>query len=78
MRRRTSGHIHTHRTAVGVALAAAAAAATAQGTASAPSPHAQRTQQVEYFTGSTAHPRHTTVPASKPLALRQGRDRRRR
>ncbi|MGW9432032.1 M64 family metallopeptidase [Streptomyces decoyicus] len=81
MRRRTSGHASTEssrrvsiRTAVSaglavVTLAATAAAATAQGTAaSAPSSHGQRTQQVEYFTGSTAHPRHLTVPASKPVS----------
>lgn len=63
------------RTAItaGLATAALAAttvvAATAQGAPSdpAPSPHAQRTQQVEYFTGAGGHPRHTTIPASKPL-----------
>ncbi|MFH9228237.1 M64 family metallopeptidase [Streptomyces lydicus] len=64
------------RTAVaaGVALAAlgaaTAAAATADGaTPAAPSPsQAHRTQRVEYFTGTSGHPRHTTVPASKPLS----------
>ncbi|MFI9079704.1 M64 family metallopeptidase [Streptomyces sioyaensis] len=54
---------------VAVAVAAAtAAAATAQGATPAPPQHAQRTQQVEYFTGDSGHPRHTRVPVSKPLS----------
>ncbi|MFG2827453.1 M64 family metallopeptidase [Streptomyces sp. NPDC048434] len=72
MRRRTSRRTSI-RTAVSaglaaVALAATAAAASAQGATTAPSPHGQRTQHVEYFTGAAGHPRHTTVPASKPLS----------
>ncbi|MBM4795779.1 hypothetical protein HXP44_27910 [Streptomyces sioyaensis] len=52
-----------------VAMAAATAtAATAQGATPAPPPHTQRTQQVEYFTGDSGHPRHTRVPVSKPLS----------
>ncbi|MGW7576994.1 M64 family metallopeptidase [Streptomyces sp. NPDC054765] len=50
------------------ATAAAATAAVAPRSPSAPSPQGQRTQQVEYFTGVAGHPRHTTVPASKPLS----------
>ncbi|MFI1159086.1 M64 family metallopeptidase [Streptomyces sioyaensis] len=54
---------------VAVAMAAAtAAAATAQGATPAPPQHEQRTQQVEYFTGDSGHPRHTRVPVSKPLS----------
>ncbi|WP_346728084.1 M64 family metallopeptidase [Streptomyces sp. ISID311] len=54
---------------VAVAVAAAtAAAATAQGATPAPPSHEQRTQQVEYFTGDSGHPRHTRVPVSKPLS----------
>ncbi|MFI1303133.1 M64 family metallopeptidase [Streptomyces sioyaensis] len=52
-----------------VAMAAVTAtAATAQGATPAPPPHTQRTQQVEYFTGDSGHPRHTRVPVSKPLS----------
>nr|WP_231977057.1 M64 family metallopeptidase [Streptomyces sp. 2323.1] len=54
---------------VAVAVAAAtAAAAIAQGATPAPPSHGQRTQQVEYFTGDSGHPRHTRVPVSKPLS----------
>ncbi|MEU9126358.1 M64 family metallopeptidase [Streptomyces sp. NPDC048506] len=60
------------RTAVTAGLAAAlaagtVAATTAQGAPST-SPQPQRTQHVEYFTGPDGHPRHTTVPAPKPLS----------
>ncbi|MEU9116691.1 M64 family metallopeptidase [Streptomyces sp. NPDC048483] len=61
------------RTAAAAGLAAAAltattvAAATAQGATAAPTP-SPHTQQIEYFTGAGGHPRHTTVPASKPLS----------
>ncbi|ARF58490.1 M64 family metallopeptidase [Streptomyces gilvosporeus] len=50
------------------ALAGATAAATTASGAPEPSPQPQHTQQVEYFTGPGGHPRHTTVPAPKPLS----------
>ncbi|MFD7101304.1 hypothetical protein EYS09_21480 [Streptomyces kasugaensis] len=60
------------RTAAAVGLAAvaltAAATSTAQGATPPPDPQGQPTQQVEYFTGPGGHPRHTTIPASKPLS----------
>ncbi|MFF3744606.1 M64 family metallopeptidase [Streptomyces kronopolitis] len=46
-----------------------AAGATARSTTPAAPPHAQRTQQVEYFTGGpSAHPLHTGVPVAEPLS----------
>lgn len=63
------------RTAISAALGVAAlfttavaAGATSQGAAPAPRQDNQHTQHVEYFTGAGTHPRHTTVPASKPLS----------
>ncbi|MEV0371871.1 M64 family metallopeptidase [Streptomyces sp. NPDC050636] len=62
-------------TAISAAISAAAlftttaaTAATPHVAAPAPPQHNQHTQHVEYFTGAGTHPRHTTVPASKPLS----------
>ncbi|MFI9048229.1 M64 family metallopeptidase [Streptomyces sp. NPDC053427] len=61
------------RTTAAAGLAAAALTATtvaataAQGAPATPTP-SPHTQQVEYFTGPGGHPRHATVPASKPLS----------
>ncbi|MGW1373254.1 M64 family metallopeptidase [Streptomyces sp. NPDC002446] len=49
------------------ALAAATAASAAPPDATPAAPHGQRTQQVEYFTGTGGHPHKATVPVSKPL-----------
>ncbi|MEU7576544.1 M64 family metallopeptidase [Streptomyces sp. NPDC041068] len=60
--------------ASGIALTAALAVTAPAGTATAadePGPAAQRTERVEYFTGPGAHPRHTEVPASEPLAPKE-------
>ncbi|MFF4603118.1 M64 family metallopeptidase [Streptomyces sp. NPDC001339] len=74
MLRRTSIRFSI-RTAAAAGLAAAALAATTVAATTAhgapdpgPVPDTRHTQQVEYFTGSGGHPRHTTVPAPKPLS----------
>ncbi|MFJ9419065.1 M64 family metallopeptidase [Streptomyces sp. NPDC101227] len=61
------------RTAAAACLAVAALTGTTAAATAAPgtpdhSPQPRRTQQVEYFTGPGGHPRHTTVPAPKPLS----------
>ncbi|WP_079143417.1 M64 family metallopeptidase [Streptomyces luteocolor] len=56
--------------ATGIALTAALAATAPAATAD-PAPDAERTQRVEYFTGPGGHPRHTEVPAPKPLAPKE-------
>ncbi|MFG2137723.1 M64 family metallopeptidase [Streptomyces sp. NPDC048650] len=72
MRRRTSISGRTAAaigTTLAAVVAATAAATTAQGATPASTPRPRETQQpVEYFTGPDGHPRHTTVPASKPLS----------